>query len=72
VRLEPLYRLRFRSPEAYGSEGDRCDDERYRRLNEGVCAVAGEVRREPGRRGAEVVLDVAEVVWEPLDGTMGA
>ena len=138
MRLERLYRLRFRYPEAFGAEGERfliaegraegelsgrfrganratrepgrpyvpdlngaietddgatvllrlggygrpdehprgrvvgwathrCEDERYKRLNDGVCAVAGEVRREEGKRGAEVVLDVAEIVWEPLD-----
>ena len=36
-------------------------DERYARLNDAVCAVAGEVRP------SEVVLDVAELVWEPLE-----
>jgi hypothetical protein len=36
------------------------DDERYARLNDAVCAVAGEV----GPDG--VALDVAELVWEPL------
>jgi hypothetical protein len=37
------------------------DDERYARLNDAVCAVAGEVG------AAEVVLAVAELVWEPLE-----
>ena len=37
------------------------DDERYVRLNDAVCAVAGEVR--PG----EVVLEIAELIWEPLE-----
>jgi len=36
------------------------DDERYARLNDVVCAVVGEVRPD------EAVLDVAELVWEPL------
>ena len=35
-------------------------DERYARLNDAVCAVAGEVRP------TEVVLGVAELQWEPL------
>ena len=39
------------------------DDERYRRLNDVVCAVAGVV--EQRAEGFEVVLDVAELVWEP-------
>jgi hypothetical protein len=37
------------------------DDERYARLNDVVCAVAGEIA------GDEVVVDVAELVWEPLE-----
>jgi hypothetical protein len=41
------------------------DDERYRRLNDVVCACAGEVRMEES--GTVLVLDVAELVWEPLD-----
>jgi len=36
------------------------DDERYARLNDAVCTVAGEVGPD------EVVLEVAELVWEPL------
>jgi hypothetical protein len=42
------------------------DDERYRRLNDVVCTLAGEVRPRTGANGYEVVLDVAELVWEPL------
>jgi hypothetical protein len=38
-------------------------DERYRWLNDVVCALAGEVR--PGDERTEIVLDVAELVWEP-------
>jgi len=37
-------------------------DERYRRLNDVVCACAGEVRAAEG----ELVLEVAELVWEPV------
>ena len=42
------------------------DDERYAWLNVVVCGVAGVV--EPGAAGAqiEVVLDVSQLVWEPL------
>ena len=40
------------------------DDERYRWLNDAVCAAVGEVRGEP--RPMELVLEVAELVWEPL------
>ena len=42
------------------------DAERYRRLNDVVCPLAGEVRPRTGGNGYEVVLDVAELVWEPL------
>ena len=38
-----------------------CDDLRYGWHDGAVCAVAGEVRD-----GREIVLDVAELVWEPL------
>ena len=40
-------------------------DERYRWLNDTVCPVTGEVRPVADR--VEIVLDVAELVWEPLD-----
>ena len=39
------------------------DDERYRWLNDVVCAIAGEVR--PRDDGTDIVLEVAELVWEP-------
>ncbi len=41
-------------------------DERYRWLNDAVCALTGEVRPRPGGAGVDIVLDVAELVWEPL------
>ena len=41
------------------------EDERYRFLNDSVCALAGEVRTLEGG-GLELVLDAAEIVWEPL------
>ena len=37
-----------------------CSDERYAWLSRTLCVVTGELR------GREVVLDVAELVWEPL------
>jgi hypothetical protein len=40
------------------------DDERYRWLNDRVCGLAGEVR--PRHGGFEVVLDIAEMIWEPV------
>jgi hypothetical protein len=39
-------------------------DERYKWLNDVVCALMGEVR--PGEERTEIVLDLAELVWEPL------
>jgi hypothetical protein len=41
-------------------------DERYRRLNDAVCTLAGEVRPHEGGDGFEVVYEVAELVFEPL------
>ena len=41
-------------------------DERYRWLNDAFYAVAGEVQRRPEGNGVDVVLDVSELVWEPL------
>jgi hypothetical protein len=40
-------------------------DERYRWLNDRVCAVAGEVRPRDGA-GFDVVLEVSELVWEAI------
>jgi hypothetical protein len=42
------------------------DDERYRRLNDVLAVGTGEVRRV-GEDAVELVIDVAELVWEPLD-----
>jgi hypothetical protein len=51
--------------ELLGSITHVSDDERYRRLNDVVCALSGEVRpREDG--GANVVFEVSELIWEPL------
>ena len=43
------------------------DDERYAWLDGVLGVVAGEVRG-----GRMIVLDVAEVIWEPLDATITA
>jgi len=53
--------------ELVGSITHVTDDERYRRLNDVVCALAGEVRPRAGEPGYEVVLDVAELIWEPVE-----
>jgi hypothetical protein len=52
--------------EVIGSITHVCDDERYRWLNDIVCALTGEVRPCSDDSGFDVVLDVAELVWEPL------
>ncbi len=43
------------------------NDERYRWLNDVVCAVCGEVQERRDDR-VEIVLDIAELIWEPLAG----
>jgi hypothetical protein len=53
--------------ELVGSVTHVCDDERYRWLNDVVCLLTGEVRPRADRDGFEVVFDVAELVWEPLE-----
>ena len=50
--------------ELVGSIRHVSDDERYRWLNTVVCALTGEVRTHAEQTGADVVLDVAELVWE--------
>jgi Protein of unknown function (DUF3237) len=42
------------------------DDERYRWLNDRMCAVEGEVRPRSDGSGFDVVLEVSEMVWEPV------
>lgn len=48
-----------------GSITHLSDDGRYRWLNQVTCAVAGEVR-PGGGGGFDVVLEVSQLVWEPL------
>jgi hypothetical protein len=53
--------------ELVGAIRHETDDERYAWLNDRIGSVAGEVR--PDRNGGfEVVVDVSELVWEPLVG----
>ena len=54
------------SREIVGSLTHVSDDERYRWLNDTVCALTGEVRPRAGGDEFDVVIDVAELVWEPL------
>jgi len=51
--------------ELVGSITHTTDDERYRWLNDRLGAVTGEVRPRDGGEGFDVVIDVAELVWEP-------
>ena len=41
------------------------DDDRYRWLNDVVCVGSGEVRSRPDGEGPDLVIDVAELIWEP-------
>lgn len=52
--------------ELVGSVTHATGDERYAWLNDTVCALVGELRPRVGEDGFDVVLDIAEVVWEPL------
>jgi hypothetical protein len=44
------------------------DAEQYRRLNDVVCVCVGEVRApaDPDQLGPDLVVDVAELIWEPI------
>jgi hypothetical protein len=44
------------------------DSERYRRLNDVVCVCVGEARApdDPNRDSSDVVIEVAELIWEPI------
>ena len=44
------------------------DSEHYRRLNDVVCVCVGEVRApaDPAQLEPDLVLDVAELIWEPI------
>jgi hypothetical protein len=48
-----------------GSITHQSGDERYRWLNSAMCVLTGEIR--PGAEGGfDVVIGVAELIWEPL------
>ena len=51
-----------------GSVFHLSDSDRYLRLNEVVCVCVGEVRApsDPNQRGPDLVIDVAELIWEPI------
>ena len=51
--------------ELLGSITHETDDERYRWLNDRVCAIVGEVRPSAGG-GFDVVVEVSELVWEAV------
>jgi hypothetical protein len=53
-----------------GSVFHLADREPHRRLNDAVCVCAGEVRAsgDPGQAGPDLVIDVAELIWEPIAG----
>jgi uncharacterized protein DUF3237 len=49
-----------------GSATHLAEEERYRWLNDVVCVCSGEVRTRADKSGVDLVLEVAELVWEPL------
>ena len=51
-----------------GSVLHASDSERYRRLNDVVCVCVGEVRaaEDPSQESPDLVMDVAELIWEPV------
>ena len=51
-----------------GSVPHLSDSDRYHRLNDVVCVCVGEVRApdDPDRESPDLVIDVAELVWEPI------
>jgi hypothetical protein len=51
-----------------GSATHLSDDARYRWLNDAMCVLTGEVRPLDGGR-FDVVLEVSELIWEPLAGS---
>jgi hypothetical protein len=62
-RAYPIGRRQIVGTVLHLSDGDR-----YRRLNDVVCVCAGEVRasHDPERPGSDLVIDVAELLWEPI------
>jgi Protein of unknown function (DUF3237) len=59
-QLRALARRRGHGREVTGTIVHSTGSERYERLNEIVCVLAGEARR------GDIRLEVAELVWEPV------
>jgi hypothetical protein len=55
---------------SWGSVFHLADREPYSRLNDAVCVCTGEVRvsDDPAQAGPDLVMDVAELIWEPIAG----
>ena len=53
-----------------GSVFHLSDSPAYRRLNDAVCVCVGEVREpdDPEVGSSDLVVDVAELIWEPIAG----
>jgi hypothetical protein len=51
-----------------GAVFHQSDAEQYRRLNDVVCGCVGEVRApsDPAETEPDLVVDVAELIWEPI------
>jgi hypothetical protein len=51
-----------------GAVFHKSDHQRYSRLNDAVCVCVGEVRAptHPSQPEPDLVVDVAELVWEPI------
>ena len=69
-RLRKDTRRRTGRRQIVGSVMHLSDDEQYRRLNDVVCVCVGEVRapEDKTRESPDLVIDVAELIWEPIDG----
>jgi hypothetical protein len=71
MRLEPLYRLTFRYPEEWGiafgvvTVTHMSDHPRYTWMNDSLSVGCGEVRRLSDE-DTELVIDVRELIWEPI------
>ena len=63
---EGLARLTDGMRQLLGMAQHTSDDERYRWLNDRVCAVEGEVRSGSSDSGFDVVLEVSEMMWEAV------
>ena len=65
-RLRP--RLPARQRQIVGAIFHLSDAEQYRRLNDTVCVCVGEVRARADAEQPEpdLVLDVAELIWEQI------